>query len=199
MHPSIHPSIHPCNIVYVCLFKHAHVNSNMPVCIFRHTRKNNRSYEGAKRVLTPKEGSVSRMSETSAIMSAGSVRVWMRAHSYGNMWLCLYVCTCVWIWICILDTDIRTHTQIFCKHGRGAGMESDGRCEAEAAGKCRGVCAGCACFICMCVRSRVRVCMCACGACIWIQMDFAVRVCCVRGGVLRLWSLIIAFYHCRNM
>ena len=120
MYASIHPSIHPCNIVYVCLFKHAHVNSNMPVCIFRHTRKNNRSYEGAKRVLTPKEGSVSRMSETSAIMSAGSVRVWMRAHSYGNMWLCLYVCVCVWIWICILDTDIRTHTHRFFANTVGA-------------------------------------------------------------------------------
>ena len=53
--------------------------------------------------------------------------------------------------------------------------------------------------VCVRARSRVRVCVCACGACIWIQMDFAVRVCCVRGGVLRLWSLIIAFYHCRNM
>ena len=161
MHPSIHPSIRV--ILCMCVCSSMHTSIQICLCVYSDTHaKKNRSYEGAKRVLTPKEGSVSRMSETSAIMSAGSVRVWMRAHSYGNMWLCLYVCTCVWIWICVLDTDIRTHTQIFCKHGRGAGMESDGRCEAEAAGKCRGVCVGCACFICMCVCARARACVCAC-------------------------------------
>ena len=98
-----------------------HTSIQICLCVYSDTHaKKNRSYEGAKRVLTPKEGSVSRMSETSAIMSAGSVRVWMRAHSYGNMWLCLYVCTCVWIWICILDTDIRTHTHRFFANTVGA-------------------------------------------------------------------------------
>ena len=186
MHPSIHPSIRV--ILCMCVCSSMHTSIQICLCVYSDTHaKKNRSYEGAKRVLTPKEGSVSRMSETSAIMSAGSVRVWMRAHSYGNMWLCLYVCTCVWIWICILDTDIRTHTHRFFANTVGALVWNPMDVVKQKQQANAAVCAYAvlASFACVCARALaracVRVCVCACGACIWIQMDFAVRVCCVRG------------------